>query len=179
MRASFGQSLPDWLKLRFAKWPRAVDGVAFPETSDEVRELLDYAKANNVIVIPYGGGTSVVGHLTPPEGNRPVLSLNLSRMSRLLHLDRSSQLATFGAGVVGPDLEAQLRAQGYTLGHFPQSFEYSTLGGWVVTRSSGQQSLRYGRIEQLFAGGRLETPNGTFDIPTFPLLPPGRTCASW
>ena len=168
VRASFGQSLPDWLKLRFGEVARAVDGVAFPETSDEVRELLDYAKANNVIVIPYGGGTSVVGHLTPPAGNRPVLSLNLSRMSRLLHLDRSSQLATFGAGVVGPDLEAQLRAQGYTLGHFPQSFEYSTLGGWVVTRSSGQQSLRYGRIEQLFAGGRLETPNGSFEIPTFP-----------
>ena len=77
-------------------------------------------------------------------------------------------LATFGAGVTGPDLEAQLRAHGYTLGHFPQSFEYSTLGGWVVTRSSGQQSLRYGRIEQLFAGGRIETPQGRLEIPTFP-----------
>lgn len=168
VRASFGQSLQDWLKMRFGVVDRIVDGVAFPETSGEVRALLDYAKANQVIVLPYGGGTSVVGHLTPPKGDRPVLSLNLSRLNRLLHLDRSSQLATFGAGVTGPDLEAQLRAQGYTLGHFPQSFEYSTLGGWVVTRSSGQQSLRYGRIEQMFAGGKLETPNGTFDLPTFP-----------
>jgi alkyldihydroxyacetonephosphate synthase len=86
----------------------------------------------------------------------------------MTNLDRQAQLATFGAGVLGPDLEAQLRACGYTLGHFPQSFEYSSLGGWVVTRSSGQQSLRYGRIEQMFAGGRLETPAGTLEIPTFP-----------
>jgi alkyldihydroxyacetonephosphate synthase len=94
--------------------------------------------------------------------------MNLGRMTRLLHLDKRSQLATLQAGVAGPMLEAQLRAQGYTLGHFPQSFEYSTLGGWVVTRSSGQQSLRYGRIEQLFAGGRLETPVGRLDISTVP-----------
>jgi alkyldihydroxyacetonephosphate synthase len=92
----------------------------------------------------------------------------MSRLRALVALDREAQLATFGAGVAGPDLEAQLRAHGYTLGHFPQSFEYSTLGGWVATRSSGQQSLRYGRIEQLFAGGRVETPAGTLEIPTFP-----------
>ncbi len=84
---------------------------------------------------------------------RPILSVNLTRMNRLLHLDKSSQLATFGAGTPGPLVEAQLRAHGYTLGHFPQSFEYSTVGGWVVTRSSGQQSLRYGRIEQLCLPG--------------------------
>jgi alkyldihydroxyacetonephosphate synthase len=89
-------------------------------------------------------------------------------MRALVSLDCESQLATFGAGVAGPDLEAQLRAQGYTLGHFPQSFEYSTLGGWIATRSSGQQSLRYGRIEQLFAGGRVETPAGTLEIVPFP-----------
>ena len=89
-------------------------------------------------------------------------------MRALLDLDCEAHLATFGAGVSGPDLEAQLRAHGYTLGHFPQSFEYSTLGGWIVTRSCGQQSLRYGRIEQLFAGGRLETPAGTLELPTFP-----------
>jgi alkyldihydroxyacetonephosphate synthase len=168
IRASFGQSCADWLRLRHGEVERVVDGVAFPESSAAVRELLDYAQAAGAVVIPYGGGTSVVGHLSPPDGERPVLSLNLSRLTRLQHLDKQAQLARFGAGVAGPDLEAQLRAHGYTLGHFPQSFEYSTLGGWVVTRSSGQQSLRYGRIEQLFAGGRLETPRGTLDIPTFP-----------
>jgi alkyldihydroxyacetonephosphate synthase len=97
-----------------------------------------------------------------------VLTVDLCRMSRLLRLDAVSQLATFGAGVFGPDLEAQLRARGFTLGHFPQSFELSTLGGWIVTRSNGQQSLGYGRIEAMFAGGRLESPAGTLVLQPFP-----------
>ncbi len=164
----FGQSMPDWLRLRYGRIGPVPDAIAFPETSAQVRDLLDFARVNGASVIPYGGGTSVVGHLTAPAGPQPVLTINLSRLSRLINLDRETQLATFGAGVAGPDLEAQLRARGYSLGHFPQSFEYSTLGGWVVTRSSGQQSLRYGRIEQLFAGGRLEAPTGTLNIPCFP-----------
>ncbi len=168
MRNSLGQSLPDWLKLRHGRIGTVTDGVAFPESGEQVRELLDYAQACGAAVIPVGGGTSVVGHLTVPQGEQAVLTLNLTRLSRLINLDRGARLASFGAGVLGPDLEAQLRAHGYTLGHFPQSFEYSTLGGWVVTRSSGQQSIRYGRIEQLFAGGRVETPAGTLNIPTFP-----------
>ena len=168
LRNGLGQSLPDWLKLRHGKTGPLPDGVAFPETAADVRALLDYAGQCGAAVIPYGGGTSVVGHLTAQEGERPVLTVNLSRLSRLIDFDSVAQLATFGAGVTGPDLEAQLRARGYTLGHFPQSFEYSTLGGWVVTRSSGQQSLRYGRIEQLFAGGKLETPGGTLVLPTVP-----------
>ena len=168
LRNSLGQSLPDWLKLRSGQVGTVTDGVAFPESGEQVRELLDYARDCGVAIIPLGGGTSVVGHLTVPEGQQPVLTVNLSRLCQLINLDREAQLATFGAGVLGPDLEAQLRAHGYTLGHFPQSFEYSTLGGWVVTRSSGQQSLRYGRIEQLFAGGTVETPRGTLQIATFP-----------
>ncbi|MFZ6692961.1 FAD-binding oxidoreductase [Undibacterium sp. SXout20W] len=165
---SLGQSLPDWLKLRFGHIEHFPDGVAFPQSSTDVRELLDYVNLHQIVLIPYGGGTSVVGHLTMTDHTRPVLVVSMRRMSQLLNLDKDAQLATFGAGVFGPDLEAQLRAHGFTLGHFPQSFEYSTLGGWVVTRSSGQQSLRYGRIEQLFAGGRIETPAGRLDIPTFP-----------
>ncbi len=168
MRCSLGQSLPDWLKMRSGQVGTVTDGVAFPESGEQVRELLQYAKDCGAAVIPMGGGTSVVGHLTVAETSQPVLTINLWRLRNLINLDRESQLATFGAGVLGPDLEAQLRAHGYTLGHFPQSFEFSTLGGWVVTRSSGQQSLRYGRIEQLFAGGKVETPVGTLDVATFP-----------
>jgi alkyldihydroxyacetonephosphate synthase len=164
---ALGQSLPDWLRLRYGRIEAAPDGVAFPESADEVRQLLAYAAAAGAAVVPYGGGTSVCGHLDAAPG-RPTLSVDMGRLRAMTALDRDSLLATFGAGVSGPDLEAQLRAHGYTLGHFPQSFEYSTLGGWVVTRSSGQQSLRYGRIEQLFAGGRMETPKGTLEIPTFP-----------
>lgn len=168
MRNSLGQSLPDWLKLRYGRIENFPDGVAFPESGEQVRALLRYAQSCGAALIPYGGGTSVVGHLTVAPSAQPVLSVNMSRLSKLMNLDKKAQLARFGAGVFGPDLEAQLRAHGYTLGHFPQSFEYSSLGGWVVTRSSGQQSLRYGRIEQLFAGGRLEAPAGTLDIATFP-----------
>lgn len=168
LRHGFGQSMQDWLRLRYGVAGPLPDGVAFPESSEQVRELLDHASRDGFAVIPYGGGTSVVGHLSAPPGERPVLSINLSRLSRLIDFDPEARLATFGAGIAGPDLEAQLRARGYTLGHFPQSFEYSTLGGWVATRSSGQQSLRYGRIEQLFAGGRIETPAGSLRIPCFP-----------
>lgn len=162
-----GQSLPDWLRLRYGRIGAAPDAVAFPESADDVRALLRWAADNDAAVVPYGGGTSVAGHLDT-VGARPTLSVDTSRMRALVAIDRDAQLAVFEAGVAGPDLEAQLRAHGYTLGHFPQSFDYSTLGGWVVTRSSGQQSLRYGRIEQLFAGGRVETPAGPLVIPTFP-----------
>jgi alkyldihydroxyacetonephosphate synthase len=164
---ALGQSLPDWLRLRHGRIERAPDGVAYPESAGEVRELLRWARRHDVALVPYGGGTSVAGHLEA-VGARPVLSLDMGRMRAMLSIDHEARLATFGAGVAGPDLEAQLRAHGYTLGHFPQSFDYSTLGGWIVTRSSGQQSLRYGRIEQLFAGGTVETPAGTLAIPTFP-----------
>ncbi|MCL4182557.1 MAG: FAD-binding oxidoreductase [Burkholderiaceae bacterium] len=179
LRASFGQSLGDWLRLRFGRIGAVVDGVAFPESRAEVRALLDWAAAAGAVVIPCGGATSVVGHLEPPRGERPVLSIALSRLRRMLHLDAGAQLATFEVGVSGPDLEAQLQAHGCTLGHFPQSFEYSTLGGWIATRSSGQQSAGYGRIEALFAGGVLETPTGTLAIPAFPASAAGPDLREW
>ena len=144
------------------------DAVAFPETAAQIRQLLALAQAQDLCLIPYGGGTSVAGHINPPDSARPVVTVSLARMNRLLDLDEQSLLATFGPGASGPQVESQLRARGYTLGHFPQSWELSTLGGWVASRSSGQQSLRYGRIEQLFAGGTLETFAGPLEIPTFP-----------
>jgi len=168
VRHARGQSLPDWLAMRFGTLETVPDGVAFPESSQDVAELLAFARGCGAAVIPYGGGTSVAGHVTPEPGGTLSLTISLARIRSLLELDERSRLATFGAGVTGPDLESQLRVHGYTLGHFPQSFEYSTLGGWIATRSSGQQSLRYGRIESLFAGGRVETPAGTLRIPTFP-----------
>ena len=168
LRHARGQSLPDWVALRFGRVEAFPDGVAFPESETDVVELLGYAKNAGARVIPYGGGTSVVGHINPVKSDAPVLTLSMEKMNRLLALDETSRLATFEAGVAGPHLESQLNQRGYTLGHFPQSFEYSTLGGWIVTRSSGQQSLRYGRIEQLFAGGRMETPRGRLELPVFP-----------
>lgn len=168
VRHARGQSLPDWLAMRSGRFEVFPDAVARPEGTTQVRELIDWARDRDVVLIPYGGGTSVAGHITPALEGRPVVTVAMTRMNRLIDLDTDSQIATFGAGTSGPEVEAQLRAGGYVLGHFPQSWELSTIGGWVASRSSGQQSLRYGRIEQMFAGGRLETPVGTLDIPTIP-----------
>ncbi|HEX5841868.1 MAG TPA: FAD-binding oxidoreductase, partial [Pseudomonas sp.] len=168
VRHARGQSLPDWLAMRSGDFGVFPDGVAYPESAAQIRELLAWASQQDLIVIPYGGGTSVAGHINPQAGSKPVLTLSLERMGKLLEIDHDSLIATFGPGATGPQVESQLRAQGYTLGHFPQSWELSTLGGWVASRSSGQQSLRYGRIEQLFAGGKVETFAGTLEIPTFP-----------
>lgn len=168
LRHARGQSLPDWLALRSGEFGVFPDAVAFPETSEQVQALLQFAAEHEIDVIPYGGGTSVVGHINPENNGRPVLTIDMTRMDKLIDLDKASQIATFGAGAIGPRIESQLSAQGYTLGHYPQSWELSTIGGWVASRSSGQQSLRYGRIEQMFAGGRVETLKGTLDIPTFP-----------
>ncbi|MBU2955981.1 FAD-binding oxidoreductase [Marinobacter sp. F3R08] len=168
VRHARGQSLADWLAMRSGEFGMFPDGVAYPTNNDEVRTLLRWAAEQNIHLIPYGGGTSVAGHINPVDKGQPVLTVDMGRMNRLQDLDRESQIATFGAGTPGPLVESQLRAHGYTLGHFPQSFELSTIGGWVASRSSGQQSLRYGRIEQLFAGGRVETLQGTLTLPTIP-----------
>lgn len=168
LRHARGQSLPDWVALNYGRIETFPDGVAFPESEDGVRDLLQFAHLSRTRVIPYGGGTSVVGHINPLKDDSPVLTLSLEKLIGLLDLDEISRIATFEAGVTGPRLEAQLQVHGYTLGHFPQSFEYSTLGGWIATRSSGQQSYHYGRIEQLFAGGRVEMPQGRLDLPAIP-----------
>jgi len=163
-----GQSLPDWIGMRGGTLDRFPDGVARPETLQQVQELLVFSQKNNIVVIPYGGGTSVVGHLQVPQEDRPVLTLSLAGLNRLIDITPSSLLATFESGALGSDIEARLRQYGFTLGHYPQSFEYSSLGGWIATRSSGQQSSYYGRIEQLFAGGELITPAGNLNLPPLP-----------
>jgi alkyldihydroxyacetonephosphate synthase len=163
-----GQSLPDWVALRSGRIPVFPDGVAYPTSETQVRDLITYAQQAGVQLIPYGGGTSVVGHINAPQGDIPVLTVDMSRMDHLLELDEVSHVARFEAGVTGPSLESQLAARGYTLGHYPQSHEYSTLGGWIAARSSGQQSYHYGRIEDLFVGGRMETPQGQLELPHFP-----------
>ena len=169
-----GQSFPDWVALRSGQLGPYADAVALPETHEEVDAALQRARQAGAVVIPYGGGTSVVGHLNVPVGDRPVVNISLERMNRLMALDETNALAHFGAGTPGPQVEAQLLAHGYVLGHFPQSYEYSTVGGWVVTRSSGQQSARYGRIENLFASGRVVTPRGVLKVGGVPASAAGQ-----
>lgn len=164
IRHARGQSLPDWVALRSGQIKVFPDGVAYPMSQEEIRNLFSFAMENEVHLIPYGGGTSVVGHINPISEEKPVLTMDMSRMNHLIEFDETSLLATFEAGIAGPDLEATLKKRGYTLGHFPQSFEYSSLGGWIATHSAGQQSYYFGRIEDLFAGGLVETPRGPMEL---------------
>jgi alkyldihydroxyacetonephosphate synthase len=157
-----GRSLPDLLRLRAGRLERAPDAIVYPETAEQVAAVLRFAAAHALSVVPFGGGTSVVGGVEPlcPADKRGVLALDTTRLDRLLSLDAASLTATFQAGIDGPSLEAALAAHGYTLGHFPQSFEHSTLGGWIAARSSGQQSDGYGGIDALLVAAKLITPVG-------------------
>jgi alkyldihydroxyacetonephosphate synthase len=157
-----GKSLPDILRTRSGKLERAPDAVAYPRNAAEVAALLSWAEAHGVSVIPFGGGSSVVGGVDPicPADKCAVLTLDTSLLDQLLEVDAESLTATFQAGIDGPSLERALAPHGFTLGHFPQSFEHSTLGGWIAARSSGQQSDGYGGIDALLVSAKLVTPRG-------------------
>lgn len=168
LQHSRGQGLPDILRLRFGSSVHPPDAVCRPGTAAEVESVLRDCDRHGVRVIPWGGGTSVTGGVNVPPGFGPTLSLDLERLSGLEGLDERSRLATLRAGTMGPAVEAALAPHGFTLGHFPQSWELSTVGGWIVTRSSGQESLGYGRIEDLMAGVRLVAPAGRLDLLPLP-----------
>lgn len=163
-----GQSLPDWIALRSGRLEAVPDAVATPADGSEVRALLEFASREGVAVVPYGGGTSVVGGVTVRPSDRPVMTVDAARLAGVRHVDERSGIARVGAGTTGPQLDGELADRRLTLGHEPQSWELSTVGGWVAARSSGQRSLAFGRIEQLFAGGTLEAPAGTLELPPFP-----------
>jgi alkyldihydroxyacetonephosphate synthase len=165
-----GKSLPDTLRLRDGKLERAPDAVVYPTSTAEVEALIAAARVHQLVLVPFGGGTSVVGGVEPllPAGKRAVVTLDTTRLDRLLALDEESMTATFQAGIDGPTLEAVLGTRGFTLGHFPQSFEHSTLGGWIAARSSGQLSDGYGGIDHLLVSARIITPKGemvTLNVP--------------
>jgi alkyldihydroxyacetonephosphate synthase len=163
-----GQSLPDWVAVHSGGILAYPDAVVYPKSDADLETIFAEAKKQNAILIPYGGGTSVVGHINPIAGDRPIICVDMALMYEIVDIDHTSRMMTFQAGVNGPELESQLNGKGYTLGHFPQSFEYSTLGGWVATRSVGQQCYRYGRVDEMFLGGRMLTPSGWMDIPALP-----------
>jgi len=163
-----GQGLVNVLRLRSGLVPALPDAVCRPTTADEVEAVLRSCSSRDIRVIPWGGGTSVTGGVNVLAGDAPVLSLDLERLSGCSAVDERSGLATFGPGTRGPDVEAALAGYGLTLGHFPQSWELATVGGWVATRSSGQESLGYGRIEDMVAGLELIGPEGRLRVPTGP-----------
>lgn len=176
---SRGQGTPDLLRLRSGSVRRLPDGIARPADEAETADLLRRAAENGVRVVPWGGGTSVTGGVNTPPGDAPVVVASLERLSGLSQLDESAGLATFGAGTPGPVVEKALDPHGLTLGHFPQSFEQSTLGGWIVTHSTGQESLRYGRIADRVAGLRLVAPGDRLVVPPLPASSSGPDLRWW
>jgi alkyldihydroxyacetonephosphate synthase len=163
-----GRGYTDLVRLRAGALPALPDAVVRPGDAGEVEEVLRSCAREGVRVIPWGGGTSVTGGVNVQPGPQPAVVLDLERLSGLVRLDEHSGLATFRAGTTGPAVEAALSKSGLTLGHFPQSWELSTLGGWVATRSSGQESLGYGRIEDMTAGLELVAPGGRLSLRPFP-----------
>ena len=156
-----GKSTPDMLKLRAGDGSDSPDAVVRPGSHDEVAALIAWAVERHVALVPFGGGTSVVGGLVARrEGYAGVVSLDLVRFDKLLAVDTDSMTATLEPGLRGPAAEALLAEHGLTLGHFPQSFEYASIGGFAVTRSSGQSSAGYGRFDALVVGLRVATPQG-------------------
>jgi alkyldihydroxyacetonephosphate synthase len=157
-----GKSLPDLLRLRSGEIDAVPEAVVYPAEEGAVAAVLRIAADAQLAVVPFGGGSSVVGGVAPhcAPGQAGALALDTTRLDRLVRLDPLSRTATFQAGIDGPALEAALAAQGFSLGHFPQSFEHSTLGGWIATRSAGQQSDGYGAIDDRLVALRVVTPSG-------------------
>src|SRR5690606_7925584 len=152
---TYGKSMRDLVKLRSGDIPRVPDVVLYPGDEDEVRQLVDASVEADAVLIPFGGGSNIAGSLEAPAGEtRTVISLDLGRLNKVLEVDEVSGLARIQAGALGPDIEEQLGRRGWTLGHYPDSFTHSTLGGWVATRSSGMQSDKYGDIAQITRGLR-------------------------
>ena len=144
------------------------DLVAFPRDESEIETVLSWAEAEGAAVDPFGGGTSVVGGVEPRLGERPVVTMDLRRLDRVLEVDPSSLAARIQAGATGPRLEEQLREHGLTLRHFPQSFEYSTLGGWIATRAGGHFATLETHIDDLVESVRAITPRGTWESRRLP-----------
>lgn len=167
VRHTRGKSTPDLLAVRAGDAAAAPDAVIAPDSHEDVVEILALARWFGIVVIPYGGGTSVVGGLTA-ERSRGVVAVDLARLDRLVEVDAESSTATLEAGVRAPAAEAMLSEHGLTLGHFPQSFEYATIGGFAATRSSGQSSSGYGRFDEMVVGLEVATPAGTWELGAAP-----------
>ena len=175
---AYGKSYRDLIRIRRGEVTHPPDAVVYPTDEAQIAELFTCTAQKHWHVIPFGGGSSVTGgveptiqltnHPTNHPSNQPNVTLNLTRLNRMLAVDKTSHTATIQCGISGPDLEASLNAEGFTLGHFPQSFEFSSLGGWIATRSAGQTSIGYGKIEDMVERVRVITPRGVVDVKPLP-----------
>ena len=164
-----GKGYPDLVRLRAGEPEGAPDAVVLPGDSAQLAQLLALCARESVAVVPFGGGTSVVGGIAPLRGSHAaVISLDTARLDAVVALDRESRTVTVGGGLRAPALERYLGEHGLTFGHFPQSFEYVSLGGCAATRSAGQASSGYGAIERMVLGLRMATPSGELALPALP-----------
>ena len=166
---TYGKGLMDLVRVRAGHLPRVPDVVVYPRDEEQVRAVVDAVVDGDAVLIPFGGGSNISGSLTPPPQEiRPVISLDLGRLNRVLEVDATAGLARVQAGALGPDLEDQLLARGWTMGHQPDSFKHSTLGGWIATRSSGMQSDKYGDIADITRGMRVVLPGKVIELRPLP-----------
>jgi alkyldihydroxyacetonephosphate synthase len=166
----YGRSFRDVLRGSRGEFPHPPDLVAYPETEEDVVALLEWCSQAGIAALPYGGGSSVVGGVEPlvGDGFRGVVTLDLSRLAGVVELDRRSLAARVRAGTFGPALEDALRREGLTFRHFPQSFEFSTVGGWIATRSGGHFATRYTHVDDLLEAVRLVGPAGVLETRRVP-----------
>ena len=166
---TYGKSIRDLIRIRANLVERTPDVVVYPADEAEVQKVVDAAVAADAVIIPFGGGSNIASSLEPrADEKRVVLSLDMGRMRELVSIDDESGLAVIQAGALGPDLEEQLNAKGWTIGHFPDSFTHSSLGGWIATRSSGMQSDKYGDIADIVRGLHVVRPGGILVIRPIP-----------
>jgi len=162
LRHAYGRAYRDLVRGFACDFSAAPDFVCLPRSEEDVARALEACADARIAIAPYGGGTSVVGGVEAGGRGRPACSLDLGRLSRVLEVDAVSRAARIQAGALGPDLEAQLRPHGLTLRHFPQSFEFSTLGGWIATRAGGHFATLYTHIDDLIESVRMITPSGAW-----------------
>ena len=166
---AFGKGVRDLVRVRRGDLGRVPDVVLYPGTQAEVERAVDAVVAADGVLIPFGGGSNIVAALEAVPGEaRQVVSMNLGRMNKVLEIDEVSGLAHIEAGVFGPDMEDQLQARGWTMGHHPDSFVWSTLGGWIATRSSGMQSDKYGDIADICRGLTMVMPGQVLQLRPLP-----------
>jgi alkyldihydroxyacetonephosphate synthase len=168
---TYGKAYPDYVRALHGDFAPAPDVVAYPRNEAEVAAVLDWAGEKQAAVTPFGGGSSVVGGVEPRVdglNHKAAVTIDLREMAQVLEIDRASRAARIQAGVFGPALEAQLKPHGLTLRHFPQSFEYSTLGGWIATRSGGHFATLHTHIDDLVESLRVVTPKGVLESRRLP-----------
>jgi alkyldihydroxyacetonephosphate synthase len=159
-----GQTLREMYTLKMNGFKRIPDLIMWPTCHDDVVTIVELANVYDVVIIPYGGGTSVTGAVTCPESEtRFIAVLDTSQMNKMLWLDGENLAVCFEAGIVGQDLERELKLMGFTTGHEPDSMEFSTLGGWVATRASGMKKNLYGNIEDLVVRVKMVTSKGVLE----------------